>query len=151
MIYVTHDQVEAMTLADRTGTVGTAAASEVTEALSGGGSVRCLVDGSRATAGDKVTLGIRPEHFEISSAHAGAQNALPARVTFVETLGSATVAYCEYPGVAEPLTCELDGRVRPRSGDTVTLGVPASVAYLFDAGGRSIRRLAPGQLEQCAA
>jgi multiple sugar transport system ATP-binding protein len=186
MIYVTHDQVEAMTLADRIvvlnagrieqvgsplalyehprnlfvagfigspkmnfleGTLSAASASEVTVALAGGASVRCLVDASRAKVGEQVTLGVRPEHFEVG----GAENALPTKVVFVETLGSATVAYCDYPGLSEPLTCELDGRVRPKNGALVTLSVPAEACYLFDAGGLAFTRLAPGQLDQRAA
>jgi multiple sugar transport system ATP-binding protein len=186
MVYVTHDQVEAMTLADRIvvlnagrieqvgsplelyehpqnlfvagfigspkmnfleGTMAVASKDEATVALAGGGRVRCLVDASRAKVGDKVTLGVRPEHFEVS----GGENALPTKVVFVETLGSATVAYCEYPGVAEPLTCELDGRVRPKNGESVTLSVPAACTYVFGADGLAMRRLAPGQVEQRAA
>lgn len=45
----------------------------------------------------------------------------------------------------------LDGRVRPVRGHAVTLSVPAACAYVFDAEGRALRRLAPGQVEQRAA
>jgi multiple sugar transport system ATP-binding protein len=186
MIYVTHDQVEAMTLADRIvvlsagrieqvgsplelyehpvnlfvagfigspkmnlmeGTVAHADATELTVQLSGGAAVRCRVDGSGARVGEKVTLGIRPEHLSL----AGNENPLPAGVSFVETLGSSTVAYCQVGGMAEPVTCVLDGRVRPVRGHAVTLSVPAACAYVFDAEGRALRRLAPGQVEQRAA
>jgi multiple sugar transport system ATP-binding protein len=190
MIYVTHDQVEAMTLADRivvlsagrieqvgsplelyehpanlfvagfigspkmnfmSATVVQASKSEATVRLEGGASMRCLVDAGSLKAGDAVTVGVRPEHLEVPSPGAAADNALPGRVTFVETLGSATVAYCDLPGLAEPLTCELDGRVRPAIGSTLTLSVPAACTYLFDAAGKALRRLAPGQVEQRAA
>jgi multiple sugar transport system ATP-binding protein len=186
MVYVTHDQVEAMTLADRIvvlnagrieqvgsplalyehpdnlfvagfigspkmnfleGTLSAASAGEAVVTLSRGQALRCLVDASGAKVGDKVTLGVRPEHFEVG----GAENALPTKVVFVETLGSATVAYCEYPGLSEPLTCELDGRVRPSNGESVTLSVPAACTYVFGADGMAMRRLAPGQVEQRAA
>jgi len=186
MVYVTHDQVEAMTLADRIvvlsagrieqvgspldlyehpdnlfvagfigspkmnfleGVIAQADAQSATVQLTGGAAVRCLVDAAAAKSGDKVTLGIRPEHFAV----AGSENALACRVTFVETLGSSTVAYCDFPGVAEPLTCELDGRVRPRTGEAITLSVPAACTYLFDADGHALRRLAPGQIDQLAA
>jgi multiple sugar transport system ATP-binding protein len=186
MIYVTHDQVEAMTLADRIvvlsagrieqvgsplelyehpsnlfvagfigspkmnfmeGTLAAASKDEATVNLAGGGQVRCLVDATDARVGEAVTLGIRPEHFTL----AGSENPLASKVTFVETLGSATVAYCDYPGLPEPLTCELDGRVRPKNGEAVTLWVPSEACYLFHADGRAMRRLAPGQVEQRAA
>jgi multiple sugar transport system ATP-binding protein len=188
MVYVTHDQVEAMTLADRIavlnagrieqvgspldlyehpdnhfvaafigsptmnfleGTIVASSASEASVRLAGGATLRCLVNASRARLGDKVTLGVRPEHFELGGADLG--NALATRVTFVETLGSATVAYCEYAGVEEPLTCALDGRVRPKSGEYVTLSVPPACTYLFDAGGKSMHRRAPGPVAQRAA
>ena len=192
MIYVTHDQVEAMTLADRivvlsagqieqvgtplelyehpdnlfvagfigspkmnfiAATVVQASAQEARVTLAGGDTVRCLVDASAAKPGDKVTLGVRPEHL-----HAGApaspgmasENALATQVTFVETLGSATVAYCSYPGVDEALTCQLDGRVRPRNGDRMALSIPADAAYLFDAGGHALRRLAATEQQRAA-
>ena len=192
MIYVTHDQVEAMTLADRivvlsagqieqvgtplelyehpdnlfvagfigspkmnfiAATVVQASSQEARVTLAGGDTVHCVVDASAAKPGDKVTLGVRPEHL-----HAGApaspgmasENALATQVTFVETLGSATVAYCSYPGVDEALTCQLDGRVRPRNGDRMALSIPADAAYLFDAGGHALRRLAATEQQRAA-
>jgi len=186
MIYVTHDQVEAMTLADRIvvlsagrieqvgtplelyehprnlfvagfigspkmnfieGVITSAGAREAVVKLAGGASLRCLVDASRAKAGDKVTLGIRPEHLAVG----GSENAMATTVTFVETLGSATVAYCDHPGSSEPLTCELDGRVRPKTGASITLSTPADACYLFDADGMAFARLAAGQVDQRAA
>ena len=178
MVYVTHDQVEAMTLADRivvlsagkveqvgtpldlyeqpdnlfvagfigspkmnflASTVVEASAQEASVRVSGGDTLRCAVDASAAKPGDKVTLGMRPEHLQASTGGSG-ENTLATRVSFVETLGSATVAYCSYPGVDDALTCQLDGRVRPRVGDTLTLTAPAQSTYLFDAEGRAMRR-----------
>jgi multiple sugar transport system ATP-binding protein len=34
--------------------------------------------------------------------------------------------------VEDALTCELDGRVRTKTGDALTLSAPADVCYLFD-------------------
>ena len=175
MIYVTHDQVEAMTLADRivvlsvgrieqvgtplelyehpcnlfvAGFIGSpkmnflaaefveGSAQHATVKLAGGETVRCDVDGSAGRPGDKLTLGVRPEHFVVG----GATNRLDATVTFVEQLGSTTHAYCAFPGVQEDLTCELDGRMRVQSGQRLTLSVPADAGYLFDAEGRAWQR-----------
>jgi multiple sugar transport system ATP-binding protein len=175
MIYVTHDQVEAMTLADRivvlsvgrieqvgtplelyehpcnlfvAGFIGSpkmnfmaaefveGSAQHATVKLAGGEIVRCEVDGSAGRPGDKLTLGVRPEHFVVGGAH----NPLQATVTFVEQLGSTTHAYCAFPGAQDDLTCELDGRMRVRSGQALTLSVPADACYLFDAEGRAWRR-----------
>ena len=178
MIYVTHDQVEAMTLADRivvlaagsieqvgsplalyehpdnlfvagfigspkmnflSATVVSADAGAALVQLEAGAQIRCEVDAARATAGDKVTLGIRPEHFEAAAASL-AGNVIATTVTFVESLGSTTHAYCDYPGVAETLVCELDGGTRLRNGAALSLAIPASRAYLFDADGQAFRR-----------
>ena len=178
MIYVTHDQVEAMTLADRIvvlaagrieqvgsplelyehpdnlfvagfigspkmnfldATVVTADAGAALVQLQTGAQIRCDVDAARAKVGDKVTLGIRPEHFEAAAA-GQAGNVIATTVTFVESLGSTTHAYCDYPGAAETLVCELDGGTRLRNGAALALAIPASRAYLFDADGQAFRR-----------
>jgi len=175
MIYVTHDQVEAMTLADRivvlsagrieqvgsplelyehpdnlfvAGFIGSPRMNfieaEVVEGrsdgaivkLASGRTLRCAVNAVAAEPGDKVTLGVRPEHF-----HVGGENAIDATVTFVESLGSSTQAYCAFPGVEDALTCELDGRTRVRHGDVLSLGIAPESAYLFDANGRAYRRM----------
>jgi len=178
MVYVTHDQVEAMTLADRivvlsagkieqvgtplelyeqpdnlfvAGFIGSpkmnfieaellrGSASEAVVKLADGAQIRAQVDASRAKPGDKVTLGIRPEHVEIGAA----ENLIATTVTFVESLGGTTHAYCAYPGVEDALTCEFDGRTRVRSGDPLSLALPADHCYLFDAEGHAFKRLAP--------
>ena len=178
MIYVTHDQVEAMTLADRivvlaagrieqvgsplelyehpdnvfvAGFIGspkmnflnaTVVSSDAAGALvqlESGAQIRCDVDGVRASIGDKVTLGVRPEHFEAAAPGATA-NVIATTVTFVESLGSTTHAYCDYPGVAETLVCELDGATRLRNGAALSLAIPTARTYLFDAAGIAFRR-----------
>jgi multiple sugar transport system ATP-binding protein len=144
MVYVTHDQVEAMTLADRivvlnagrieqvgsplelyerpdnlfvAGFIGSprmnflpakileANAQGALVQLPGGESLRAAVDASHAAPGQAVTLGLRPEHLH---PEAGA-NAIGVTVTFVESLGSSTQAYCALPGVEEALTCTIQG------------------------------------------
>ena len=177
MVYVTHDQVEAMTLADRiavlsagrieqvgtplelyehpdnlfvAGFIGSPRmnfiAAEIVSAdadhalvrLATDVLIRCHVDAATAQHGEQVTLGVRPEHFRPGAT----ENQLRATVTFVESLGSATHAYCAFPGVEEALTCALDGQTRLRDGDALTLGVAADACYLFDAAGRAFPRLA---------
>ena len=177
MIYVTHDQVEAMTLADRivvlsvgkieqvgsplelyehpdnlfvAGFIGSprmnfiaaelveGSATAATVKLGSGAFIRCAVDAARAKAGDKVTLGVRPEHLVAGVA----DNAIETTVTFVESLGSSTHAYCAFPGVDEAITCELDGRMRLRNGERLTLSLPEEACYLFDAVGHAFKRLA---------
>jgi multiple sugar transport system ATP-binding protein len=175
MVYVTHDQVEAMTLADRivvlnagrieqvgsplelyehpdnlfvAGFIGSPRMNflpaQVVEAdaatalvrLPTGELLRCAVDAARAEVGQDVTLGLRPEHFRPEST----DNAIKVQVTFVESLGSSTQAYCAMPGVDEALTCTLPGQTRVRDGQTLSLGVNPAECYLFDAQGLAFRR-----------
>jgi multiple sugar transport system ATP-binding protein len=187
MVYVTHDQVEAMTLADRivvlsagkieqvgsplelyehpdnlfvAGFIGSPkmnfvdteilAATErmALVKLANGAQIEVHVDASRASPGDKVTLGVRPEHFVLG----GEGNAVKATVTFVECLGGTTFAYCAFPGVDDALTCEFDGRARVRSGDELSLQIPPDAGYLFDKDGKAFRRLgqAPSRHQEAA-
>ncbi len=177
MVYVTHDQVEAMTLADRivvlnagkieqvgsplelyehpdnlfvAGFIGSpkmnvieAEVLAATERMAlvklvSGAHIEVSVDASRAQVGDKVSLGVRPEHLRIG----GEANTVKATVTFVESLGGATFAYCAFPGVEDALTCEFDGRTRVNAGDDLNLHIPPDAGYLFDAAGRAFRRRA---------
>jgi multiple sugar transport system ATP-binding protein len=191
MVYVTHDQVEAMTLADRIvvlqagrieqvgsplelyehpknlfvagfigspamnllpGTLVAADADGCRLKLASGETLRCAVDASAARPGDAVTLGVRPEHLKAGVA----DNALNARVTFVEQLGGMSYAYCraaDAPAVeglaSDPssegddgvITAAVEGSQRIRSGQAMALGVPADRTYLFDAQGLALPRL----------
>jgi multiple sugar transport system ATP-binding protein len=175
MVYVTHDQVEAMTLAHRivvlsagiveqvgaplelyeypvnlfvAGFIGSpkmnfidaevvsasSAAAEVR--LKSGTVIRAEVDAGAAKPGDRVTLGIRPEHFDA----AAKVNTLKATVAFVELLGSTTHAYLSYPGVEDAITCDLGGHTAVAAGDTLEVGIPADSCHLFDAAGKAFKR-----------
>ena len=198
MVYVTHDQVEAMTLADRivvlqagrieqvgapmalydhpcnlfvAGFIGSpgmnfidATVVEATTTgalvlLGGGEHIRCAVDASAARAGDTVKLGVRPEHLRAGSA----DNALQTNVTFVESLGSMTYAYCSRPGhkpgsstptdsgLDDVVTCAVEGDRRINGGEALALGVPEHKTYLFDASGRAFPRGAPAGQQQAYA
>jgi len=188
MIYVTHDQVEAMTLADRIvvlaagrieqvgsplalyehpdnvfvagfigspkmnfleATVASADSGAAVVRLQSGAQIRCVVDASRAAVGDKVTLGVRPEHFE-AAAPGATDNVIATSVTFVESLGSTTHAYCDFPGAAETLVCELDGATRLRNGAPLSLAIPAARTYLFDAAGQAFRRHVAEEQQEAA-
>ena len=175
MVYVTHDQVEAMTLADRIvvlsagrieqvgsplnlyehpdnlfvarfigspgmnlveGKLVTASAEGASVQLPGGELIECRVDASRARAGDAVTLGLRPEDFRVGDR----VNALRTEVTFVESLGSITYAYCSNPASQEVLTAAVDRQRPVRNGEALALGVPPGSAHLFDSQGHAFRR-----------
>lgn len=174
MVYVTHDQVEAMTLADRIvvlnggiieqvgapmelyerprnlfvaefigspkmnlfpAEIVAVTAKGATVKTAAGDTLKVAVDAAGAKAGDKVTLGVRPEHM----APAGGTGGIAAQVTFAETLGHATYAYATYSETA--LTVQLPGDVRPAAGKALTLAIPAEQAHLFDAGGAAFPRI----------
>ena len=184
MVYVTHDQVEAMTLADRIvvlqagrieqvgapmelyehpcnlfvagfigspgmnfidATVVEASSSSARVALARGEHIRCAVDASAARIGDTVKLGVRPEHLRAGTP----DNALQSTVTFVESLGSMTYAYCSkpgsQPGLDDVITCAVEGDRRLASGQALALGVPVDKTYLFDAAGRAFPRLSASE------
>ncbi len=185
MVYVTHDQVEAMTLADRIvvlqagrveqvgsplvlyehpdnlfvatfigspgmniidAVVQEAGAGGAVVQLKGGETIRCAVDATAAKVGDAVKLGVRPEHLRAGVSH----NALATTVTFVESLGSMTYAYCSHPAVDEVITCALEGDRRVAAGEALPLAVPPEKAYLFDAAGKAFRRHAATPQRQAA-
>ena len=186
MVYVTHDQVEAMTLADRIvvlsagrieqvgspldlyehpenlfvagfigsprmnfipATVVEADAASATVQIASGELIRCALDASAAAPGDTVTLGVRPEHLRLD----GDGNLMKVTVTFVESLGSSTQAYCVLPGEQEPLTCTLGGQTKVRGGQALALAIAVTDCYLFDAAGKAFSRRQPAAAAQADA
>lgn len=147
MIYVTHDQVEAMTLADRIAVlrdgqleqVGTPAElylhpkSQFVAGFIGSPAMNFLT-GDFATAHDCVTLGIRPEHIDI-----GANNASdwPGEIIHAEDLGSDNYLFVNI-GAAEPLVVRQPGTLALLPGARVTLSPRAGHLHRFDAAGRPV-------------
>ena len=188
MIYVTHDQVEAMTLGTRivvlnggrieqvgtpfdlyerpanrfvAGFLGSPRMNffEATLAgqgeraasvqLAGAARVQVAADVARARAGARVTLGVRPEHLQISRAAGhGGNGGIGAVVALVEYLGDVTLVYCQVEGAAEMVAVKCDADTAPPSpGSRVELVFPATRAFLFDEEGRVF---APGWVESTA-
>jgi sn-glycerol 3-phosphate transport system ATP-binding protein len=165
MIYVTHDQTEAMTMADqivllKDGRIEQdAAPHEVYQspatafvarfigtppmnvlALSGsGGAVIAGSEGPQVLsgAGEGLLLGVRPEHVRLSDSFG-----VPASVLAAEYLGADTVVTC---GIgSETIAARLDGRVPLQAGGVVRLAWPAEAIHLFDrATGRRHEGAAP--------
>ena len=113
----------------------TVTAKGATVRTAAGETLKVAVNATRARAGDKVTLGVRPEHLTT----AGKGDTVSAKVVFVETLGHATYAYLTAGD--EPVTVLLPGDVRPSAGETLSLRVPADQAHLFDGDGEAFARL----------
>ncbi|MBA5776039.1 sn-glycerol-3-phosphate ABC transporter ATP-binding protein UgpC [Stappia sp. F7233] len=178
MVYVTHDQVEAMTLADKivvlnagnveqvgaplelyhhprnmfvAGFIGSpkmnflaTRVESVSEkglevALPGGGSVTVPVRPDGLSAGDMVTLGIRPEHFG-DLAESGSETGLSGTVDVIEHLGEATLAYVKLAD-GTLATAKIPGDAALREGQDIRLALPGSQCHLFRGDETALPRL----------
>jgi multiple sugar transport system ATP-binding protein len=144
MIYVTHDQVEAMTLADRIVVlragkieqVGTpldlynTPANRFVAGFIGAPHMNFLPAATVPGATAGATIGIRPQHLR--PAEAG-EPALRAKVTLVEELGSETVVH----GIADGqrILAVLPGQQKQKLGDEVALTYDVANLHAFDANG----------------
>ena len=146
IIYVTHDQVEAMTLADRIVVLNQGRIEQVGSPLelyrrpanlfvAGfiGSPKMNLVQGPDAKAMGADTLGIRPEHLDIGTS----DGQWRGTVAHVEHLGSDTFLYVEVAGIGL-LTVRLDGEDDYPLGQPVHLSPRAAHLHRFDASGRRI-------------
>jgi sn-glycerol 3-phosphate transport system ATP-binding protein len=148
MIYVTHDQTEAMTMADRVilmraGAIEQNAApaeiyarpATVFAARFIGAPPMNVIEvgpalGAFAPPG-AASLGIRPEDLRID-AEAGPE----ARVLGFEYLGADSVLALDLAG--QSVLARLPGRARARPGDRVRLGWARGALHGFDAAGRRL-------------
>jgi multiple sugar transport system ATP-binding protein len=168
MIYVTHDQTEAMTMADRivvlnhgaveqigsplelyrrpcnrfvAGFIGSpkmnfievdASAvnpSGVTIALPGGAALTVPCDADGVRAGDKLTLGVRPEHLMETEA-AGCDGRLAGEVSVVEHLGGETLSHVTLAG-GGAIQVKGSGDSAAMDGQRVEVGFSVRHVHLF--------------------
>ena len=150
-VYVTHDQVEAMTMGHRiavmragklqqVGTpldvyehpanvfvaqfIGTPPMNLVQATVDGGmlrASAFALLPPFAIEEGRRVTIGIRPEHLARG-------DAIPAHVDMVEPIGHESIVYAS--AGAEKLVAIFDPHDAPRVGETVSFS--ATRLHLFD-------------------
>ena len=154
MIYVTHDQVEAMTLADRivvlrkgrveqvdtplglynrpenvfvAGFIGAPSMNFFPSRASGGAAE--LPGGLKiALPGDgEVTIGIRPQALRLAAAGAPA---LEGEVRLVEALGAETVVHCDAVD-GTPMVVVLSGQPRIMSGERIRLAFDDGAPHPF--------------------
>jgi len=155
-IYVTHDQVEAMTLAHRVVVLRDGQVEQVGTPLVLyyrpsnqfvaqfiGTPQMNMVSGPEVTQFQSALsvpipsggyLGLRPESLTLTSAGAGQ---LEARVELVEALGAETLVYVSTVGGTQ-LVARQNTRTPPRVGDAVGVRVDAAAAHLFDSQGRVV-------------
>ena len=148
MIYVTHDQVEAMTMADKIVVLQAGVIEQVGSPMElyrtprntfvAGfiGSPRMnLLNGPNATKHDAHTIGIRPEHIAIST---GAGD-WPGVVGVSEHLGSDTFFHVKCDDFPEPLTVRADGDLDLRYGAKVFLTPDTAHLHRFDQKGLRLK------------
>ena len=81
----------------------------------------------RRYAGRKMTLGIRPEHFALSSRTEGG---VPLVMDTLEILGADNLAHGRWG--AQKLVVRLPHQQRPQAGSTLWLHLPQESLHLFD-------------------
>jgi multiple sugar transport system ATP-binding protein len=153
MVYVTHDQVEAMTLADKivvlragrveqigaplelynrpcntfvAGFIGSPRMNFLPAALVAG-----HPDAPSLPAGSH-TIGLRPEHAELA-----ANGPLQLRLTQVEQLGASSVLRGTV-GTDTPFELVCPGQTLLRPGELVALALPAPHLHCFDVNGQRL-------------
>ncbi|MEU7139748.1 sn-glycerol-3-phosphate ABC transporter ATP-binding protein UgpC [Nocardia sp. NPDC046473] len=165
-VYVTHDQVEAMTMGDRVavlkdgllqqcatprdlyqdpvnvfvaGFMGSPAMNLFTLPVSDGsvslgGHVLPLPRSVIDAAEGSVSVGIRPEHFELGN---GAGSGIEMEVDVVEELGSDAYIYgrttSEGNAIGETIVARADWRNPPAKGTRVSLSTDPQHTYFFSA------------------
>ena len=147
MIYVTHDQVEAMTMADKIVVLQAGVIEQVGSPLELYRTPRNLfvagfigspkmnfIEGEEAAKHDAQTIGIRPEHITVSES-GGTWSGV---VGVSEHLGSDTFFHIHETGLAETITVRADGEVGFRHGDRIHLTPRSDVIHRFDAKGLRI-------------
>ena len=147
MVYVTHDQVEAMTMANKIVVLNAGNIEQVGSPMelyrapanlfvAGfiGSPKMNLLEGAPAEKHGAKTIGIRPEHLKISTT-AGEWK---AKVGVAEHLGSDTFLHAQADGVGQ-LTVRADGEMDIHHGDTVYLTPDQTKLHRFGADGKAIQ------------
>ncbi|MGR9235216.1 multiple sugar transport system ATP-binding protein [Rhizobium leguminosarum] len=142
MIYVTHDQVEAMTLADQIVVMNAGRIEQVgsplelyqqpaTEFVATfiGSPKMNLIRGAAAREFDAATIGIRPEHVVFDQ-----QGPWAGKVRLMERLGNESIAYVDAE-VGE-ITVRVAGNAQILNGDAVRVAPQREHLHRFDDDGQ---------------
>jgi multiple sugar transport system ATP-binding protein len=176
MVYVTHDQVEAMTLADKIVVLNAGRVEQVGSPLDlynrpqnrfvagfiGSPRMNFLKLGKAlnadrySIAGGQVQLpaGLETRAGEIGVrpehlelVEAGTPNSLSGHVTMTEHLGSDTYAYVALDGQEDLLTVRLSGERAVRRNESVGVAFDPAMIHVFAADGRTLASARPVALE----
>ncbi len=132
MIYVTHDQTEAMTMGDRIvvmngGKICQAAAPEEVYNRPADKFVGSFIGTppmnffAPGTIDFARTTGLRPEHFSVVPADDAPEDAILATVDIVEPLGSETIVHAVADLGKTPVAVRLPGDSKVRHGERIAL------------------------------
>jgi multiple sugar transport system ATP-binding protein len=143
MIYVTHDQVEAMTMADRIVVLKDGVVQQVGSPMELyenpqslfvaqfiGSPKMNLFTGANAEKFKATTVGVRPEHLEIKS-----DGAWSGKVIYSENLGSDSFIYVDI-GAGDPIIVRQEGKSSYHSGDQLALSPRGEQFHRFDNTGK---------------
>ena len=146
MIYVTHDQVEAMTMADKIVVLNAGNIEQVGSPLELYKSPRNLfvagfigspkmnlIEGEVAAKHGAKTIGIRPEHLNASTR----SGEWKATVGVAEHLGSDTFLHVHSDDIG-PLTVRADGDIGAHHGDTIYLTPDPAKIHRFGQDGKAL-------------
>jgi multiple sugar transport system ATP-binding protein len=142
MIYVTHDQVEAMTLADKIVVLNKGRVEQVGRPLdlynkpasifvAGfiGSPQMNFIAGDFARKYSASTVGLRPEHLKVQ-----VDGVIKGILKHAEQLGSETFAYVNAGDLGE-ITARMDGTLELAPGQTIEMGFAEENLYKFDGQG----------------
>ena len=146
MIYVTHDQVEAMTMADKIVVLNRGNIEQVGSPLELYSRPRNLfvagfigspkmnfVTGQNAAAQGAHTIGVRPEHMQLSMQ----SGEWKGKVIVAEHLGSDTFLHVDVEGIGQ-MTARGDGNFPAKAGDIVYLTADKARIHKFGQDGLAI-------------
>ena len=147
MIYVTHDQVEAMTMADKIvvlnaghieqyGTPMELYRTPANRFVAGfiGSPKMNFVDGAEAAKFGSHSIGVRPEHLHVAKD----KGTWKGTVAVAEHLGSDTFIYSNVDGLGL-MTIRAEGEEEYKPGDTVWLTPDPARIYRFDKAGLAVK------------
>ena len=148
MIYVTHDQVEAMTMADRIVVLRDGVVEQVgapTELYENpqtlfvaqfiGSPEMNFMTGGNAERFHAATVGVRPEHIAIETSG----GAWSGRVVHSENLGADSYLYVDI-GAAKPVIIRESGKSAHRPGESLSFSPKGRNYHLFDTAGAPIAK-----------